>query len=221
MEQLLLDIQTKMQENPAEGFLPLSNSFEAHRIAISSLFSDFAGCLIMGPVGSGKSHLLKVCKQHLEDVVREEEILYFDSVNDLPEQQNHIKYLLIDNITKLTSDNQENLFHWFNHLKTINGKMILVLDSSVDELVTLKDLKSRLMTLQQAKLNHPNEKDLEIFILKQAFNYQLQLEEDVLNYLGLRVERDFAKITELMKKLDEESLREHRKITIPFIKKII
>jgi len=221
MEQLLLDIQTKMQEQPAESFLPLSSSFDAHRVALSSLCSDFTGCLILGPKGTGKTHLLNVCKQYLENMAKQDEILFLNSAEDLPTEFGGVKCLLIDNINELTTEQQESLFHWFNHLKEIDGKLILVLDSAIDEIVTLRDLQSRLMTLQQAKLDYPSEKDLEIFILKQAFNYQLQLGEDVLNYLSLRVERDFSKITALMEKLDEESLREHRKITVPFIKKFI
>jgi chromosomal replication initiation ATPase DnaA len=219
MQQLLLDVTVNKKDKfLAEDFLPLANSFNAHRIALSSLANDLSGCLIMGPKGVGKTHLLNVCKQFLSN---KDELFYVSDIRDLPPVIAKYRYLLVDNIDYLTPAQQETLFHWYNHIKENQGKMILVLDKTIDELVTLKDLKSRMLTLQQAILDHPNDKDLEIFILKQAFDRQIEITNDVLAYMILRIERDFKKAEKLMDKIDQESLREKRKITIPFIKEFL
>lgn len=219
MQQLLLDVKPKKQgEYLVEDFLPLSGSFSAHQIAVSSLANNLTGCLIMGPKGVGKTHLLNVCLQHL---AANEGVLAFNDIAKLTMPKPTDKFLLIDNISTLNLEQQELLFHWYNHLKTIGGKMILVTENNLDDLIQLKDLKSRLLTLQQAILEYPNDKDLEIFILKQAFDRQIIISEDVLNYILLRLERNFNKAEDLMDKIDEESLREKRKITVPFIKEFL
>jgi len=220
MQQLLLDVKVKKRGCfLAEDFLPLANSFYAHRVALSALANDLTGCLILGPRGVGKTHLLHVCLQYFG--AENPQLLMLDDISKLKQVDENVKYLLIDNIKSLSEDQQEQLFHWYNHLKTVNGKMILVMDKTPDEMVELKDLKSRLLTLQQATLEYPNEKDLEIFILKQAFDRQVDIANDVLNYMVLRIERNFNKAESLIDKIDEESLREKRKITIPFIKEFL
>lgn len=219
MQQLLLDVKPKKtDEYLAEDFLPLANSFNAHRIVLSALANDLMGCLIMGPKGSGKTHLFHLFNQYL---TQKPEILVLDSITDLQMPYEGVKYLLIDNITSLTQAQEELLFHWYNHLKTMGGKLVLVLNKNLDEIITLKDLKSRMLTLQQAILESPNDKDLEIFISKQAFDRQVEINSDVLSYMLLRVERDFAKIEALIDKIDEESLRAKRKITVPFVKEFL
>lgn len=220
MQQMLLDVKPKKQgEYLVEDFLPLSGSFSAHQIILSSLANDLTGALIMGPQGVGKTHLMNVCLQHLNS--NNAEILVLKNIAELIMPTEQVKYLLIDNISSLTLEQQELLFHWYNHLKTVGGKMFLVLEKTLDELVELNDLKSRMLTLQQAILDYPNEKDLEIFILKQAFDCQITISEDVLNYMLLRLERNFNKAEQIIEKIDEESLREKRKITVPFIKEFL
>jgi DnaA family protein len=222
MQQLLLDVKlTKQDKFAAEDFLPLSSSFQAHQVVLSSVANSLSGCLIIGPTGVGKTHLLNVAKQYLSVNVNADELLMLDDITQLDYVDEKIKYLLIDNIKQVTKEHQELLFHWFNHLKSANGKLILVAEKPLDELVELKDLKSRLLTLQQAIINYPSEKDLEIFILKQAFDRQIEIADDVLNYMLLRIERNFNKAEKLIDKIDEESLREKRKITIPFIKEYL
>lgn len=219
MQQLLLDIAINKNERfSAEEFLPLANSFNAHRIVLSSLANSLTGCIIMGPKGVGKTHLLNVSRQFFDDA---DEVLVIKNIFDLPPVKSEIKYLLVDNISELNFEQQELLFHWYNHLKDCNGKLVIVLDKTIDEIVSLKDLKSRMMTLQQAILDYPNDKDLEIFILKQAFDRQIEIANDVLSYMILRIERNFNKAEELIDKIDEESLREKRKITVPFIKEFL
>jgi chromosomal replication initiation ATPase DnaA len=220
MQQLLLDVKLKKTEKYlAEDFLPLANSFNAHRTLISALSNDLVGCLIFGSVeSSGKTYLLNLANQYLNN---NEQTLFLKNINDLTMPKNNIKYLLIDNIELLDTKQQELLFHWYNHLKDTNGKMFLVIANNLDELVTLKDLKSRLLTLQQAILETTTDKDIEIFILKLAFDKQVEISQDVLNYIILRTERNFKKIESLMDKIDDESLREKRKITIPFVKEFL
>lgn len=219
MQQLLLDVTPSKKKYLAEDFLPLSSSFSAHRLAISSLCSDFSGCVIFGPVATGKTHLLNVCAQYLSP--NKDKMVYISNINDLPKINNDIHYLLIDNITKLNLEQQEQLFHWFNHINQVKGKMLLVFNKPLEQIVQLADLKSRLLTLQQAILEQPNEKDLEIFILKLAFDRQVEISPDVLSYLLLRVERNFKFIENLIDLIDQESLREKRKITVPFIKEFL
>tara|TARA_Y100001960_G_C14781621_1_gene887264 strand:- start:3813 stop:4478 length:666 start_codon:yes stop_codon:yes gene_type:complete len=220
MQQLLLDVKIKKAgDYLAEDFLPLANSFSAHRIALSALSNELTGCLIMGPKGVGKTHLYHLCQQYTNS--NEVEFLALDDIAQLQMPTAEIKYLFIDNINSLTQEQQELLFHWYNHLKDKGGKMVLVLEKTLDELVTLKDLKSRLLTLQQAVIESPNDKDLEIFISKQAFDRQVEINADVLSYMILRIERNFAKVEALIEKIDDESLREKRKITVPFVKEFL
>lgn len=216
MQQLLLDVTPAKQAFSADEFLPLANSFQAHQVVLSSVANSLTGCIIVGAKGVGKTHLLHVAKQYLS--TNKDEVLFVDDLQELPAVNEKIKYILVDNVIKPTQEQQEQLFHWFNHIKSANGKMIIVADNLLEKNIELKDLKSRLLTLQQAIILNPSEKDLEIFILKQAFDRQVEISDDVLKYMLLRIERNFNIAASLIDKIDEESLREKRKITVPFIK---
>jgi DnaA family protein len=219
MQQLLLDVKPVKKDYLAEDFLPLSSSFHAHRVALGSLCSTFLGCVIFGPVGVGKTHLINICAQYLSQ--NSDKIVYIDNINNLPSVDINIEYLLIDNLNEISIKQQELLFHWFNHLQSKGGKLVIATSKNIEDWANLADLRSRLLLLQQAIIELPNEKDLEIFISKQAFDKQVDLSVDVVNYLSTRSERNLAQVAELIDMLDDESLRNQRKITIPLIKQLL
>ena len=85
----------------------------------------------------------------------------------------------------------------------------------------LEDLRSRLGWDQVFQLQQVNDDEKRDIMRQHADNHGYALPDDVIEYLIHRVERDLASLISLLEKLDEASLAEKRKITIPFVKKIL
>jgi DnaA family protein len=58
-------------------------------------------------------------------------------------------------------------------------------------------------------------------LLQRALQRGLELDDAVLDYMFKRVGRDLLTLTTLLDKLDRESLAAQRKITVPFLRKLL
>ena len=74
---------------------------------------------------------------------------------------------------------------------------------------------------QVYQIKSPNE-ELKIQILKQkAAARSFELGDDVIEFLIRRVDRDLGSLMKILDEIDHASLAAKRKITIPFVKKLI
>jgi DnaA family protein len=64
------------------------------------------------------------------------------------------------------------------------------------------------------------ESDLEKAVFLQAKSRGLKLTQEVMQYLLTHYSRDLKSLIPLLESINQASLREHRKVTIPFIKQV-
>lgn len=87
--------------------------------------------------------------------------------------------------------------------------------------LTLPDLRSRLSQCVQVPLAALDEAGRRAVLTERAARRGLSLDAAVLDYLLARVGRDLATLTELLDRLDRESLAAQRRITIPFLRQTL
>ena len=214
-QQLIFDFNNTPDAS-ARTYLPLaSHQNVLQQLHFTQNLSGFRGLRISGQKGSGKTHLIKAWSA----VVKAD---YMDSTNlELTEDiGNHI--IAVDDVDKLDSSAQEQLFHIYNAIQKRNGLLVIASTSEIGpKTEMLADLRSRLLTLPSVQIENMTDADLNQLLLKWAEDSQMSLKPDVIKYLLSRAERSPAVLNNLIKALDELSLTEKRAITLPFVRKVL
>ena len=172
--------------------------------------SKVNGLVIIGPMASGKSHLISTLKNKYK-------ILEAEEVNEEKINILELKDLIIENIEKI--ENHYFFLHIVNIVKEKNFKVLLTSRQPIKELnIRLEDLESRLLAYAHSKILLPTDDVLRGIIIKISKDKGLLLSDTVINYILSHVERSYSIINGFINELDQLSLIRKKKITIPFIK---
>ena len=175
--------------------------------------SKINGLVIIGPIASGKSHLISTLKNKYK--ILEAEEINEEKINIL-----ELEDVIIENIEKI--ENHNFFLHIINVVKEKNFKVLLTSRLPINELnIRLEDLKSRLLAYSHSKILLPTDDVLRGIIIKISKDKGLLLSDIVINYILSHIERSYSTINSFINELDQLSLIRKKKITIPFIKKLI
>ncbi len=161
------------------------------------------GVYVYGSQKSGKTHLA-----HL---FREKGLQMITSIEAALSAKNDV---VIDGIKS-----EIDLFHIINHIFGISKKVILFLPFFPND-IALPDLRSRVKLLELVQILPPSQEFMKVLFFKQFYDLQIHVSEDVIDFLILRITRDYKNIHDTAQLLNQRSMIEKRSITIPFIKEI-
>jgi chromosomal replication initiation ATPase DnaA len=171
------------------------------------------GLLLHGPASSGKTHLAHIWRA-------KSGAKFFkagDNISGILESEPSV---IVEDIESLSA--QENLLHLINHVKEKSGFLLLTAKASPGDLgFKLPDLNSRLMAMQSAPLELPDDALLKSVIAKLFSDRQLKISAEILEYLSQRIERSFKSADEIVEKIDRLSAAEKKNITIPLVRKVL
>jgi chromosomal replication initiation ATPase DnaA len=174
------------------------------------------GFIVCGPSGSGKSHMAAALKTLSNGLIIEAKDLSENKLNNLSKN----KCLIIEDIDRFKSENL--LLHIYNMLTERRHKLMITSNTSIANInFKLPDLKSRLNSMTQINIGLPDDELLTNLIIKQFTDRGVLVEFEAINYLIKRIDRSFESITKLVSTIDASSLEKSKKITIPFIKKVL
>lgn len=164
---------------------------------------------LIGPEGSGKSHLAAIWAEAAGARVLSAKLL---SITDVPAAL-ATGALIVEDLELLDLDEQA-LFHLINLAREERAYMLLTARSAVSGFpVTIRDLASRLRAVPAVMVTPPDDTLLRALLVKLAADRQLALDESLLNYLVNRIERSFAAAHAAVQRLDHEAMRQHRPVT--------
>lgn len=135
-----------------------------------------------------------------------------------------IDIVCIDNVHVIAkySEWESALFNFINHQRDQETVLVFSSESSpAENLFELPDLNSRTLWGPVYKLNALLDEDLDIALQLHAKSRGLDISIEVQNYLLTHYKRDISSIVDMLEKLDQASLQEKRRVTIPFLKKVI
>jgi len=172
--------------------------------------------IISGPPYSGKSHLCKI----LLDLMSDKRCLLVDKIQDnLLNKINSNDLIIIENIDTVKFDSsEENLFHIINIVRQNKKKLLLtsrVPIASID--IDLKDLRSRLDAIFEAKIKEPDDKLMEYIIVKIFNDRQITANPKIVSYLMKRLDRSYEGINKFLDLIDNFSLEKGKRISIKLI----
>ncbi len=173
------------------------------------------GYIIVGPEGSGKTHLAHIFKQatHATSI---------DLNASLQELRHEIQDAPACVIDGFTPQQEENLFHVLNILKELEKPFLVFLSDDIDALnLSTEDVKSRLKLYPKIQLDLPDDELLHRVYLKLFYNHQLSVDMTVIEWLVNNCARSFTEANHLVPFLVEESLSQNKKLTVPFVKRLL
>ena len=203
-EQLSLDLPTRASHGRGDFYVSPANA------AVLATLDDptkwhVNKLAIVGPEGSGKSHLAAVfAAQSGGKLIGPKDLT--DDVPGLAQGP-----LAIDDADRFSDENA--LFHLINLMAERGFPLLLTARSAPSRWsVNLPDLASRLGAVQVAELQTPDDALLAAVLVKNFSDRGLVPPASLVPYLVSRMERSFAAARRLVEMLDHRSSSENRPI---------
>lgn len=179
---------------------------------------------IWGVEGAGKSHLLQSLCQSRENAVYVSLQSFSKHGPEILSGLENMSLVCLDDIESILGDQrwEEGVFQFFNAIRETGNNLIISASSSPRNLnIQIADLASRLgwgVVYQVHELDDSEKgKALELRIA----NRGIPLNTEVLDYILLRSPRSMDALFNVLETLDQLSLAEQRRITIPFVRNIM
>ena len=183
---------------------------------------------LFGLTGVGKSHLLHASCVYADSLGLTSLCLSFSELTqlsvDVLEGLENIDLVCLDDIQKIAGNTewQQAVFDLYNRMIEQDKCLIITGDQSVAKLqISLPDLVSRLSWGLTEQLKPLTDKEKSFALQYRAQQRGLFISDDVASYLINRLSRDMASLLAALEQLDQASIREQRRITIPFVKDIL
>lgn len=165
--------------------------------------------LLLGPEGSGKSHLAAIWAEQAGARTVGAHILTPETVPDALATG----ALVIEDLNPSVFD-EHALFHMMNLAREDSAFVLITARTPLSAIeVELPDLRSRLRAVPVVELMPPNDQLFRAVIVKLCADRQMSIDEGVVSYLATRVERSFAAVRNAIVFLDTEALRLGRPVT--------
>ena len=209
-EQLGFDLPARAALGRDDFFVSDAN---AMALALVDSWPNWAGnkLAIIGPEGSGKTHLAHVWAAQSGARIVDALSLTKDAVPDLAQTP-----IAVENVPAIAEGAaaQDALFHLHN-LTLAEGHSLLVTGISEPKHwgLTLPDLKSRIEGTTTAVLKEPDDALLSILLAKLFVDRQLTPNTDTIAYMVKHMDRSFAEARRLVRDIDQASLAKKRKVS--------
>lgn len=214
MDQLVFNF-TPSCSYQAEDFIITNRNQEAFSWITQWTAWSHHSLLLIGPPQSGRTHLATIF-QNLSSAT-------FLKETDLQDSE----ALFSSGATPFILDplqlqEEEPFLHFYNLCRENQRKLLLTTETHpVQWKIKLPDLSSRLMAIPCTTIKQPDDMLIRGILLKRFSDLQLTISDPVLDYLVTHIERSYSALQNTALLLNDASLAEHKKITLPLVKKVL
>ena len=164
---------------------------------------------LVGPEGSGKSHLAAIWAEQAGARSTSAHALTAAAVPGALATGT----LVVDDL-KSSDVDERALFHLLNLAREEGASILITSRVPPSALqIELRDLRSRLRAIPTVLLLPPDDQLFRALIVKSCTDRQLGVDEAVVSYLTTRIERSYAAVRRVVELLDAEALRLGRPVT--------
>ena len=165
--------------------------------------------LLVGPKGSGKSHLATIWA---EQAGARSITAHALTAANVPAAL-ATGALVVEDLNEATFDERA-LFHLLNLAREDQAHVLITARVAPTALeIELRDLRSRLRALPVVTIQPPDDQLFRALIIKFCADRQLPVDEALVSYLAARIERSYVAARQAVEFLDSEALRLGRPVT--------
>ena len=218
-------VPTSIDFNPQfsfDNFIVGSSNRIAHGAALAVTNHPgeaYNPLFIYGPPGVGKTHLLYAIANGLRQRKPDANVVYIKGdqfTNELitaiqtgkniefRSKYREADLFLVDDIQFIAGNEatQEEFFHTFNKLYEDRKQIVLTSDRKPDDMLTLEDrLKSRFLWGLTVDIQPPDYETRMAIIRKRAKSLDLNLDDDVCNYIAINITNNIRQLEGTVKKI--------------------
>ena len=183
---------------------------------------------IWGAEQTGKSHLLQAVCNQLADT--DQDVIYI-ACDKAARSGFHIlqgisrfDVVCIDDVDGVLGDKgwDQALFHFIDELRANNKSLVMTSTTGPSAVSpSSPDLASRLVWGAVYKLSLLTDEQKEAAVQLHASVRGIEVPGAVCSYLVRRYRREMKKLLAVLNQLDERSLQQQRKVTVPFVKSVL
>lgn len=209
VEQLALDLEAEPRFGE-EDFLCSSSNCAASTLI--QRWPDWAdrSLLLLGPPGSGKSHLCAIWARRAHALRLEPNAI--PALEDLSHGAGDA-YVLDD--ADAASD-ETAFFHFLNFVRESGAFLLMSARRAPSAFVTLPDLLSRLRRAPLTEIGAPDDELMRAVLSKLFRDRQLDVDAALIDYVALRIERSLDAARAFVRAIDRLSLARGRRVTRAF-----
>jgi len=172
--------------------------------------------ILVGPTGSGKSHLADVWRTRAKALPCEAQALREEDVPDLLAT----KALVVENLHQLRDP--EALFHLLNFARETQSSLLITSAESPSALrFTLPDLMSRLNAAPQVQLHAPDDMLLIQLIAKHFADRGVHATPTMLEYISNRIDRSAHAARDVVQRIDMHALSHGKRLNMSVIRDVL
>jgi DnaA-homolog protein len=183
---------------------------------------------IAGSAATGKSHLLLATCAEAEAAGRRTAYLPLAAaagrLRDALDVFEYADVVALDGLETIAGRREDEvvLFDAHNRARDAGCRVLYAARAMPDGLnLSLPDLRSRLSQCPRIALEPLNDDGRAEVLRLRASRRGLQFDEAAIDWLLKRVDRDLITLTELLDRLDRESLAAQRRLTVPFMRRVL
>ena len=214
-EQLSFDWALPVALGPEDFFVSEANA-DAHALVAEGLRWPENRLVLVGPKGSGKTHLAGIWASS-SGAARVE--ARDGAEGPLPPDG---ASLLVEGMEALPRGAEVAMLHLHNHVLATGGRLLLTADRPpAFWSIRLPDLRSRVEAALVARLDPPDDLLLEALLAKQFADRQLYPAPEVLAHVARRIERSHAAAAAAVALIDRAGLQAGRQITLALARRAL
>ena len=184
---------------------------------------------LWGAPGCGLTHLLQAACHHAQKMGMSVQYLPLrDLVGYAPEELfiglEELDLICLDCLPTIAgrADWELAIFNLYNRLRERGRRLLVAAEHNPRELaISLEDLRSRLQWGITYQVHNLSDDEKQQALQLRARARGLELNDEVAQYIIQRLPRDTNELFWQLQRLDQASLAEQRKLTIPFVKKVL
>lgn len=170
------------------------------------------GLLVHGPAGCGKTHLA-----HVFQARAGAHLIALPALHDVPEG---IAPLVVEDADR--GVDEEALLHLYNAAHEARRALFLTARQPAARWgLRLPDLRSRLVAMPAVGIAPPDDDLLARVLVKHFSDRQVTVDDEVIGYLLVRMERSFEAARDIAEALDAVALAEGRAISVALVREVL
>ena len=212
-----------------DTFVTGRNGDLIRRLEVFAAQTTFGGCLVYGPAGGGRTHLLQaVCHRHGAGAAGGGAIY-------LPLADPAVRPDALDGLENLDLVALDDVDHWlggaeaerallalYQGLEARDGRLLLsAAEPAVRLAFAFADLASRLRALPGYQVHTLPDADKAEVLKRLAGERGLKLSKAVLTFWLSRSRRNLTSLVDQLDRLDSAAMAEQRRVTVPLVKRVL